>query len=327
MQLLDQYHPDLLLAPDIVFPIDRLFMRAASKRGLFTVGLMRSWDNITAKGVVQILPSKLILHTTRMKRQAIKLVRMKEEDIVVTGPPDFDDYFRPPQITREKFLEYLGIPVSRRVILFTPFFDSFIGSAVIILNTLTQALKEGRLPSDVHILVRHRPGLKEIPTSFIESHPNLTITYPCRNFFYGRRGKKERIIDWEFSTEDVNLLTHSIYYCDVMINTVSTLTIDAAACDRPIIGIRFDADSQCRPEHSITKVMDLHDHYRELERTGGIRLVKSVEELIEAINLYLKHPELDRKGRGKIRQEQIEFFDGQNGKRVADYIRETALSL
>jgi len=109
LTLLEKYSPDVFLAPDIVFPIDRVFLRAARKKEIYTIGMTRSWDNLTSKGVVQILPQKLILHTTRMKRQAVDLVGMPEKDIEVTGPPDYDKYFSIPSITKEKFLKQIGV--------------------------------------------------------------------------------------------------------------------------------------------------------------------------------------------------------------------------
>lgn len=324
VSLLDRYKPDLVLAPDSVFPIDRIFLRAAKRKGYFTVGLFRSWDNITAKGVIQVLPDRLILHTHRMKRQAVELVGIKEEDTVVTGPPDFDDYFKPMKKTRAEFFKSLNIPEDRRVILFTPFYDKYMGGAICIMNALTRAMNERKIPADVHILLRYRPGLQKDIRRALDPNPRLTITEPCARYFYAQHGKKNKIIDWEFSAEEVELLVDSIYYSDIMINTVSTLTIDATACDRPVIGIRFDADPACKREHSISFLMDMHDHYREIEETGGVALVHNTEELVSAINRYLENPALDREGRARIREEQIEFFDGKNGARAAEYIRQFA---
>lgn len=320
VRFLDKYKPDLVLAPDIVFPLDRIFLRAAKRKGYYVIGLTRSWDNLTSKGVIQILPDKLILHTTRMKNQAVKLVGMPERDIFVSGPPDYDKYFRPLSQTREQFLGSLGIPRNRRIVLFAPFYDSFTGSAVIMTNVLARAIKDGKLPKDIHIISRYRPATPEIPSEFIEQSENLTITKPCSLYFQVKDKTLAPTKDWEFSSEDVRLLENSLAYSDVVINTYSTLAIDAAAFDKPVIGVRFDADPKTPPENSVLKIGDMHDHYRELEEVGGIRLVKNMDELISAINFYLERPEADRDGRKKMLETQIEFTDGQNGKRAAEFI-------
>lgn len=320
-ELLDRYKPDLVLAPDIVFPLDRIFLRAARRKGYFVVGLTRSWDNLTSKGVIQILPDKLILHTSRMKHQAVELVGMPADDIYVSGPPDYDKYFKPLSIKKEDFCRSLGIDPSRRLILFSSFYDEFNGSAVIMINTLLRAIKDGRLPNDIHVVVRYRPSTPEILDNQIDSSDHITITKPCSYFFRVKNRAQAPTKDWEFSPEDVDLLVHSISFSSVVISTYSTITIDAAAAGRPVIGVRFDADPTTAPQHSVVRIADAHDHYRELEQAGAVRLVYSNNDLIDAVNFYLEHPEADREGRKKIVRDQIEFTDGLNGKRAADFIK------
>ncbi len=319
--LLDKYKPDLVLAPDIVFPLDRIFLRAAKRKGYFVIGLTRSWDNLTSKGVIQILPDKLILHTTRMKKQAVELVGVPEKDIYVSGPPDYDKYFKPPATTKNEFCRSLGISENRRLILFAPFYDEFTGSAVIMLNALLRAIKNGRLPNDIHFLIRYRPATPEFSSGVIEESGHYTVTKPCSMFFRVKNRAQAPTKDWEFSPADVELLVNSIVFSDMTINTYSTIAIDAAAADRPIIGIRYDADPETKPQNSVVKIADAHDHYRELEQTGGVALVHDNDELIAAINRYLEHPELDRAGRQKIVHDQIEFTDGLSGTRIAEFIR------
>ena len=319
--LLDQYKPDIVLAPDIVFPLDRIFLRAAKRKKYFVIGLTRSWDNLTSKGVIQILPDKLILHTSRMKKQAIELVGVRADKIVVTGPPDYDKYFKPITATKEEFCKKWGIPLGRRLVLFAPFYDDYTGSAIMMMNALTRAISDGKLPQDVHFLMRYRPATPEISDSLLEPSGHITITKPCSLYFKVKNRTQAPKKDWEFSPEDADLLVQSIMFSDVIINTFSTLTIDAAAMDKPTIGVRFDADTTCLPQHSVLKIADAHDHYRELERAGGVRLVHDMNELIKGIADYLEHPESNHEGRERMKKEQIEFTDGLNGKRAADFIR------
>lgn len=319
--LLDTYKPDIVLAPDIVFPLDRIFLRAAKRNNYHVIGLTRSWDNLTSKGVIQILPDKLILHTTRMKKQAVELVGMTEKDIYVSGPPDYDKYFKPMNISKKDFCQRLGIDPKRRLILFAPFYDEFTGSAIVMMKGLACAIKQGRLPDDIQFIVRYRPATPEIPASVFPPDNHFTFSSPCSLYFKVKNRTQAPTKDWEFSPEDVDLLVHSIQFSDMLINTFSTITIDAAAADTPIIGIRFDADPSCKRQNSVLQIPDAHDHYRELEEAGGVRLVYTIDELVKAINFYLANPNADREGRKRICKEQIEFTDGLNGTRAADFIR------
>ena len=148
----------------------------------------------------------------------------------------------------------------------------------------------------------------------------MTITEPCVVTFDG----KDRLSpteDFEWTRADIELLVHSLKFSDVVINTVSTLSVDAAVYDKPVINVRFDADPDTPPHHSVMVMLPDHDHYKAIERTGGVKLVGSMAEMIGAINAYLQNPKLDFDGRERLRREQIVFMDGLAGKRIADFIK------
>lgn len=321
VSMLNKHKPDLVLLPDIVFPIDRIFMRAAKKKKFPVIGLVRSWDNLTSKGVVQILPDKMVVLNSIMVKEAMKYVGMPENKILVSGSPQYDIYFNKkyPKISKKEFFAHLGIPDNKRVILCAPFFNDYTKSAVKVINTLTCAISDGRLPNDIHLLVRFRPNSAEIPEGKLNPSNYLTITRPCKLYFDNMGGLVTQ--DYEFTEADVELLFNSLYFSDVTINTISTLSIDAAALDKPVINIRFDAESSCPKKHSVEQMVG-HDHYEVIERSGGVALASSMSQLLEQINAYLKNPLLHREGRKTMRDEQIELMDGQSGKRVANFIIE-----
>lgn len=317
--LLNKYRPDLVIVPDIVFPADRIFLRTAKRMGFFVVGMIRSWDNLTAKGVIQVLPEKLIVHSHIMYEEAVRLAGMPEEDIYISGSPQFDSHFRVRSLSREDFLKDLGVPANRRIVLCAPFFNDYTNSAVAIINSLTGAIEGGRLPRDLHILVRYRPSNKEIPAGRLRASRHLTVTRPCEHHFIVKN-LQSPTDDYEYSQRDVDLLLNSLAYCSVVINTISSLSIDASAFDKPVINIRFDAEPICPPHLSVKPFLKDHDHYEAIERTGGIRFAWNMDALIELVNLYIENPYLDELGRERIRREQIEFMDGLSGRRVAEYI-------
>jgi hypothetical protein len=319
VKLLDKYKPDLVVVPDIVFPPDRVFLRAAKRKGFFVVGMIRAWDNLTSKGVIQIIPDKLIVHTNIMKEQAYRLSGVPEKDIVVTGIPNYDIFFKPRNINREQFLKQFNIPSDHKVVLCAPFLYSHVKSAQIIINELIKAIQSGRLPSNTHLLVRYRPGVPEIPKELFIKSPNLTITRPCQ-FFFPVKNTQMSTKDWEFSPDDLDLLMNTLYFSDVTINTMSTLTIDAAIFDKPVINVRFDADKDVQERDSVGILLK-HDHYQAIENSGGVKRAWSMDELIKQTSDYLKNPALDKEGRARMVQEQVEFTDGKSGKRTADYIK------
>ncbi len=326
VEVLKKYKPKMVVVPDIVLFSDRIFLRAAKHTGIFVVGMVRSWDNLTAKGVIQVMPDKLIAQTDFMKRDAMRYGDMNEKDIEVLGLPQFDFYFRKINATKEEFLKNLGIPFGRRLILCAPFFDTYsTSSGIKIINQLARAVDSGKLPKDLHFLVRYRPeSLPEDESGErLLKHPHITVTMPFSKHF----GKGvDRRPDYEFSKSDVELLINSLYFSHVTINTISTLTVDAIVLDKPVINIRFDGDSKTPPAYRVA-LFSGYDHYNFIENLGGASLAYNFEELIELINKYLKDTSFSAEGRKKVKKELVGFTDGMSGNRFAEcikkYLRET----
>jgi hypothetical protein len=67
-----KYSPDLVFSTDVFEPDDVALMREAKFRNIPTVGMVRSWDNITTHGLNRIIPDKLIVNTPNIKSEAVK---------------------------------------------------------------------------------------------------------------------------------------------------------------------------------------------------------------------------------------------------------------
>ncbi|MDP3727754.1 MAG: hypothetical protein Q8R35_03925, partial [bacterium] len=65
-------------------------------------------------------------------------------------------------------------------------------------------------------------------------------------------------------------------------------------------------------------------HYAKAVATGAIRLARSQEELIAAINAYLADPALDREKRERLIRMQCWRVDGKAGERIAGRILKAA---
>lgn len=311
-QYFAQYKPDLVFLPDILAPQGTDMLRQAKKRRIFSIALVRSWDNLTSKGAVRVLPDKLIVPNEIVKKEAINLADMREENVFISGVPQFDYYFNYQPSPREEFFKRIKADPNKKLILFSPYFKPYTESVREIVKILDRAINSGEL-KNVQVLVRFPPSYKTKIEGF-EPNQNIIFDIACKHF-----SLPDGTNDWEFMSEDVTHLADSLYFSDVTINYASTMTIDAAAFDKPVININFDVLPNLPPEKSI-KCIYVTDHYQPILKSGGLRLANSEEELIEWLNRYLSHPEIDRDGREKIIREQYWKFDGKSGERVVQFI-------
>lgn len=303
----DKYQPSVVLLAHLFGDIETALLREAKRRKTPSVGLINSWDKLTARCMIRLLPDKILVHNDVVKKDALTYADMEEKNIKVVGIPHFDYYIQTQRSSREDFFKKYGINTGERIILYTPVGRTNSSADAKTITFLDGLLSSGKLPPRLRLIVRFPPNDEvELPTGFKN---NIIFQTP------GRRFSVKRSTDWDMGAKDFESLADTLRHSSLLIGYSSTMAIDAAVFDKPVINIDFDFPG-AGENHWIYEVA----HYRPVLKTGAVRIAKSEEELIEWIKKYLEHPEIDKENRKKLVEEQCWKLDGQAGKRVADYI-------
>lgn len=299
----ERHKPDLVFATDVFQENDLDVMREAKARGIFTIGMVRSWDNITTKGLNRIIPDKLIVNTEKIKEEAIKYNDVRPEDIFVVGIPHYDAYIRDSRAPKEKLFKELGLDPNKKTIFFAPPSDIYSEG-----NPVNQKIIENLLPIDAQLLLR----------LYLVGGVNLGEIEPIANkLAIDDPGSGEDFVKADLTTGDAHL-ADLLYHSDVVVAFASTLAIDAIVFNKPIVFVGFDGDE--RPYWKSLRRFYDYDHQKSILETGGVRLAKSPEELVNFVKDYLANPKLDEKGRKKIAEERCWKLDGKSGERLAKLI-------
>jgi len=313
--LFAHYRPALVFSTDVYDLADVRILRAAKRYGVRTVGMVRSWDNVTSKTLLSVIPDRLVVNTRRIGDEAVRYGDMPPERIVSVGVPHYDRY-RPEYCTpRNDFFRKLGLDPAKRLTLFTPPSDRYLrGDPVtpIILKAMdglgTQVLVRMPLVGRSE-LAGYRPqtGAPRQSGEALASRPPGVV--------FDEPGGPGDFVDVHMTPEADRHLADSILHSDVVITWASTMIIDAAAFDKPIVLVGFDASP--RPLSRSIRQYYRYDHHRAILASGGVRLVESPEELAEVVRGYLEYPERDRESREWIRREYAGELDGKAGERLA----------
>src|SRR3989344_9487864 len=117
--------------------------------------------------------------------------------------------------------------------------------------------------------------------------------------------------------DELRHLRNTLAHASVIIGYTSSIMIDAAIFDKPIVGIYFETKNNLLLMERPTEYYKT-EHFMKALQTGGIRLARDREDLIRSINGYLENPSLDREGRRRLAEEQCWRLDGKAGERVAN---------
>ena len=254
-----------------------------------------------------------------MKIEAQEMFLIDSKKIFVSGIPRFDKYLKSKNFvrSREEFFADNKIPSSKKLLLYctgssttgvSKFDDTSPEPAIA--KFLADKNLEGFFGSDVFLIVRLHPQAVEENYEFLKAYENTQVQVP---------GRSSNFHDRIFSDKDELRYIELLKYSSVMINIASTVTIDAAVFDLPIVCINFDFFGDRPLKFSVKKFYEF-EHYRKLRTTNGFDLANSREEMIELVNRNFNFPERLKSGRNEIVNMQCGKLDGKAGERIAEYI-------
>lgn len=306
------YRPSLVFLANLFDEVEVSMLREAKRRGITSVGFINSWDKIGSKGFVRLLPDAVVAPNEIVKEEAAYYDDVPRQRIFVAGTPQYDSYFNKEDLLeRETFFERINADPHKKLIVFGPMGSALSNSDWEMIDCL-HALLSTEVP-EAELLVRFQPNDSAGDEGEFAQRPWLRADVP------GIRFGKGRGMDWDMTGAELAHLKNTLFHCSLVISYASSIVIDAALFDKPIINIGFEIRTGDPAWKQPTRRYATM-HYKKALATGGIRLVISENELAAWIKKYLERPELHREGRMRLVREQCVYTDGKTGKRIADFL-------
>jgi CDP-glycerol glycerophosphotransferase (TagB/SpsB family) len=296
---------------------DYEFLKYARAVGVTSVGIVKSWDVLTMKGYIPVPLDYYLVWNQIMKQEITRLHHVPQDRLGVTGIPQFDIYAkRSGAQPRDDFLNKLGLDPAKKTILFATSAPAINPDDPEILRQLAIALEERGALAQILARVHHQDSLERYHGI---THSNLAFQVPgsigrvlnASDAHLVSSGDK-RLFEPNFLEELRDTLLHS----DVVLNTASTMSLDAIAMDKPVVNIAFDLEPKgyyksCRRYYDF-------DHYQPIVESGATRIAKSFDEFVSLIMRYLDNPGLESLERSRLRNTMCYKLDGRSVQRVAD---------
>ena len=311
----EAHRPDLVVSTSFVSGYDVAFMKEAKRRGIVTVSMPKSWDNIPL-GYARFVPDYFIVPNDPSRQVAVKLQDIPEDRVRVVGLPQFDWYARNDIIkSRAAHFKLKGLDPALPLI--------FFGSEGVWANydhevaeMIYEWIRNNELAKPCQLLVRpHFSNADKDVFKKLRGNERVVVdSYRLTNFL----GDK-----WDPSQEEMIDFINTLYHCDIMINAASTLTLDAVCFDKPIINIGFGCmyeEGDRNRQDITTSALYTSDHFEWVMETGGTKKVDAYPELKAAINSYLANPRMDAAGREILRQKLCYLLDGRSAERLVNFL-------
>lgn len=318
LESLRSRRPDVMLVTG-PFQLEQPGVVAVAKNlGIPTLAMIPSWDNLSTKNRMVFKYDGYVVWSEQSKRELHQFYpETRDKPVYVVGAPQFDVFFDERFYqSREVFCAAQGLDPRLPIIVHSLGSPNFLREHHGALY-LAEKIENGHL-GDVQLVVRPHPDkdkgeLKELFSRFSR---RVVLQQPAEisERFSVRLQDKENVIEW------VNTFRHA----DVVVNLSSTVTVDAAIFDRPVVNLDFDPEPG-QPHQALVKdVNHLWTHFKPIAESGGVWLVNDFEEMVEAVRAYLARPDLHREERRWIVERVCGYADGRCGERMAAAILDFA---
>lgn len=248
---------DLVILTNPIDFQESIYVVAAQMHNIPTVSFVKSFDNLTTKGFMPFLSEYIFVWNYKMFLEAISIFNFSPSRVTVVGAPHFN-FSESPKIDARKQKN---------------------------INILYASVAEALNPSDPEIVTQLRRNLT----------PNNKITVRLhQNDRMPRWGSLQNVENVEIfnpshsensqirvSADNTLLSLHKqILNSSIVVNTASTMTLEALSFKKPVINVAFSFD----PRVDVSRYYEL-DHYKYLERSKNVYFCYSLQEVLEAIEV------------------------------------------
>ena len=313
-RIMKEYNIDAVFVPSTDVQEDMVLMNVAKKMGIPVACFAHSWDNLPSRGSLVAEPDIILVWNNIMREQAQKLHNIPKEKIRVVGIPQYDTYkYKIPLLSKKEFKQNRNIEQYEKVITYTCSAERVFPDEDVFLSRLIKQTQQQVFGNAVLIIRLHPSERAEQYMKLFHGQKDVIIDIPDGSF----AAEYVSSISQNGIEKFVNLMKHS----DVVINLASTVAIDAAVFDTPVVNVAYNINLHSNAWNYAAKWYD-STHYSNVVKTGGIKIARSEEELIRYVQDYLHDPSRDKKGRQRLVKEQCYQIDGKVAERILSAIQE-----
>jgi len=326
--LFDRHEPAAVVGSTPGWRQDRYLLREAATRGIHTASVVVGWDNPSSYSLPGA-PVQDITCWSEIQKEELELGSdWDPQHVHIGGMPIYDGYFRRTWVVpKDEYFRRHRLDPNRKLLSYACSFVSFSPNYQNI-EALADLVAGERLGSPCQLLVRLHPNHFWDNWLFADERERI--------YRLARENPLVRVVEpvpiggelGYYSGEDMPEKASMMAHADVFLTVYSTMVVEAAIHDRPIVSVCIDAPRGWgytrrfylrKYSLPLSKIGDwpTHDRFRS---SGAGKVVTDKRQLAEVVAAYLKDPAMDRQARKSFVEREVTFTDGSSGARTGRYL-------
>lgn len=264
---LRRHAPDVLVLTSLTYSRSQQLdlLKAARLLNIPVAAAILSWDHLSSKALIHVVPDMVIVWNDVQRREAIEMHGVPADRLVQTGAQCYDQWFtRTPRRTRDEFCRSMGLRSDRPFVVW-----------------VHSALTPTPDPPEPHLVMRWIEALRDQPDPQLRSLGVLVRPHP------------ERLKEWNGIRLDgfENVAFHggnpidarsrddyfdALYYSSAVIGLVTSAFLEAAIVGRPILTFAL-------PEYRMHQDEMIHFQYLTTVDGGVLRAAPDFDAHFEQL--------------------------------------------
>ena len=321
--LFERYRPGLVVASTPGWRLDRYLLREDAERGITTAAVVVGWDNPSSYSLSGAPVDWITCWSELQKEELVLGSDWAPDRVNVGGIPSYDGYWRKEWlIPRDEYFRLHGLDPQRKLLSYAASFVSFSPNYQNV-EALAKMVASGELSQSAQLLIRLHPnhfmdnplyaGEREKIKALIQQLPHVHLVEPVP--MGGLLGY--------YSGEDMPEKTSMMAHSDVFLTVYSTMVVEAAIHNRPIVSACIDAPGGWNWPRKFSLPLSqignwpTHSRFRD---AGAGRVALNESDLRAAVDFYLQNPDADCEQRQAFIQQECTYVDGHAGKRTGEFL-------
>jgi hypothetical protein len=273
--------PDVVVASpaNLKDSIEIEYVKAARALDIATVVPVASWDNLTTKGLIHVVPDLTLAWNETQREEAIRIHAVPPKQVAVTGSPFFDPWFEPSveREPRDAFCRKVGLDPAQPFAVYLGSSRNIARDETWLVSALARQLRTAADEGlrSMQLLVRPHPANADVYAALDE--PNAVV-WPKAGRLPGS-GSSRR----DFAAT----LEHAV--AGVGINTSGM--IDAVVADRPCIAL-MTAQYDATQRHAV--------HFKHLAQASTLTLAEGPESCADVLLAIMRGADSTREARRRF---------------------------
>lgn len=316
-RLFEQLKPSVLFCshqrPPIILPA----VLAARECGLPTATFIFSWDNMTSKGRIAVPFDHYLVWSDLMRQELLRYYPdVAANQVHIVGTPQFDPYAdESVRWSRDEFFSRIDGDPNRPLICFSGNNSVNGKEDPHQLRVLLEFIRSGRVKANPQVVLRPAPTDSGRRFDALRrDYPELLYAPPA---WTNQRDEWDQVLP---EPHDIPLLANLILHSDLNVNFGSTMTLDFAVHDKPVVNAAFDVTSPYAFGMPCYDYCMQYDHYRPVAELQSSRFARTEDQLAEYVNLYLANPAIDREGRRRLVELEVSGPIGSSTERITNVL-------